>query len=342
MIGNRGWWRLAAGVGAALAARALWRQLHAWDLRDRVVMITGGSRGLGLALAREFGRQGAIIALCSRDEEEVNRAIADLDGRSIRAVGDVCDVTDLCQVLGTVGSFEDALGRIDVLINNAGVIQVGPVDVMTLDDYEEAMAAHFWAPVYTTLSVLPGMRRRRQGRIVNIASIGGKVSVPHLIPYDASKFALVGFSEGLTAELARDGIGVTTVIPGLMRTGSPRNAIFKGQHRAEYAWFKIGDSLPLLSMSAARAARQIVRACRVGDAEVVLGLPAKAAVVFHGLFPGLTARLLGLINRVLPERGGIGTARARGEESVSGWSESWLTVLTQQAEREYNEIGVGS
>ena len=229
-------------------------------------------------------------------------------------------------------------GAIDVLVNNAGVIQVGPMEVMTLEDYEQAMKTHFWGPLYTTLAVLPEMREREDGRIVNITSIGGKISVPHLLPYSASKFALVGFSEGLRAELKKDGIVVTTVCPGLMRTGSPRNATFKGQHRAEYAWFSISDSLPVSSMSAERAARQIVEACKRGDAEVVLSIQAKMAVLFHGLFPGLTADLLGFVNRLLPAPGGIGTRRAKGKESESDLSPSWLTTLSEQAAARNNEI----
>src|SRR5204862_108983 len=147
----------------------------------------------------------------------------------------------------------------------------------------------FWGPLYATCAVLPQMRARRDGRIVNISSIGGRVGIPHLVPYSASKFALVGLSEGLRAELAKDNIIVTTVCPGLMRTGSPRNATFKGRHRAEYAWFSISDALPVLTMSAERAAQKIVTACKRGDAELVLTIQAKLAAMFHGLFPGLTA-----------------------------------------------------
>jgi short-subunit dehydrogenase len=153
------------------------------------------------------------------------------------------------------------------------------------------MKVHFWGPLYAISAVVPDMRQRKAGRIVNIASIGGKVNMPHLLPYNASKFALVGFSEGLRAELAKDHVAVTTVCPGLMRTGSPRNALFKGRHRAEYTWFSISDAVPLVSQSAERAARQIIEACKRGDAEVVLSLPAKVASVVHGLFPGLTADL---------------------------------------------------
>jgi short-subunit dehydrogenase len=232
----------------------------------------------------------------------------------------------------------DHFGRIDVLINNAGVIEVGPMEVMTVEDYEEAMKTHFWGPLYTTLAVLPEMRERRGGRIVNVASIGGKISVPHLLPYSASKFALVGFSEGLRAELAKDGVVVTTVCPGLMRTGSPRNATFKGQHRAEYAWFSISDALPVTSIAARRAARQVIAAFKRGDAEVVLTIQAKIAARFHGLFPGLTADALGLVNMLLPEPGGIGTSRAKGKDSQSEVSPSWLTTLSDKAAQENNEM----
>ncbi len=221
-----------------------------------------------------------------------------------------------------------------MLVNNAGVIQTGPVQCMTLADYEDAMRTHFWGPLYAILTALPHMRRQRSGRIVNIASIGGKVSVPHLVPYCASKFALVGLSEGLTAELASEGISVTTVCPGLMRTGSPRNADFKGKHRAEYAWFSISDSLPGLAISSRRAARTIIEACRRGDAEVMLSLPAGIAARLHGVFPGIAARSLALANRLLPGPGGVVTDSRKGYESFSSWSPSLLTTLTEKAAAE--------
>lgn len=180
-------------------------------------------------------------------------------------------------------------------------------------------------------AVMDGMRRRGHGRIVNIASIGGKIAVPHLVPYCGSKFALVGLSEGLQGELARHGIQVTTVCPGLMRTGSPRNALFKGQHRLEYAWFSVSDALPALSVSSRRAAWRIVEGCRRGAATVVISPAAMVAVRLHGLFPGLTAALLRLASRLLPRPGGIGSRSAPGRDSFSRWSPSILTVLDQRA-----------
>lgn len=328
----------AAGVGTLLAGRAVARRLFGYSLRGKVVLITGGSRGLGLVMAREFAREGARVAICARRPEELDAARADLKGRGAEVLAVPCDVTDRAQVKEMMNVVRDHFGRVDVLVNNAGVIQVGPIEVMTVEDYETAMKTHFWGPLYTSLAVLPEMRRRREGRIVNISSIGGKISLPHLVPYSASKFALVGLSEGLRAELLKDGIVVTTVCPGLMRTGSPRNALFKGKHRAEYAWFAISDSLPVTSMNAVRAARQIVAATRRGDAEVILTIQAQLAARFHGLFPGMTADLLGLVNKLLPEAGGIGRARAKGKDSQSSLAPSVLTALSEKAAVKNNEM----
>jgi NAD(P)-dependent dehydrogenase (short-subunit alcohol dehydrogenase family) len=329
---------LAAGVGAYFGLRAVARAARAFDLCGKVVLITGGSRGLGLLLAREFARHGARLALSARNPDELQQAVAGLREEGAEVIGVPCDVTHRDEVSRMVGSVRHHYGQVDVLVNNAGVIEVGPIELMTIADYEEAMRTHFWGPLYATLAVLPEMRERRCGRILNVTSVGGKVSVPHLLPYSASKFALVGFSEGLRAELAKDGVAVTTAVPGLMRTGSPRHAAFKGQHRAEYAWFSISDSVPGVSMSARRAARRLVDACRYGEAEVVLSLPARVAVAFHGLFPGLTSDLMAVVNRVLPGPGGIGTRRAEGKDSTSASSPSWATTLTEQAAAEYNEM----
>jgi short-subunit dehydrogenase len=329
---------LLAAAGGAVLARSLYRRWKAYDFKDKSVLITGGSRGLGLVLARQLAEHGANITICARDEDELERARQDLQKHGADPFTVKCDVTNNGEVQEMVHAVTNRFGRIDVLINNAGIIQVGPIEVMTLDDYKEAMNAHFWGPLHTILAVLPGMRERKGGRIVNISSIGGKISVPHLVPYSASKFALVGLSEGLRAELRKDGVVVTTVCPGLMRTGSPRNAKFKGRHHEEYAWFSISDSLPVTSISAERAASQIIDACRHGDAELVISVQAKLAVLFHGIFPGFTADMLGVVNELLPEPGGIGSSSLKGKESMSGWSPSWLTTLTEEAAVANNEI----
>jgi NAD(P)-dependent dehydrogenase (short-subunit alcohol dehydrogenase family) len=218
------------------------------------------------------------------------------------------------------------------------VIQVGPIEHMQIEDFENAMAVHLWGPLYTMLAAIPHMKRQGGGRIVNISSIGGRVAAPHLVPYAASKFALVGLSDGMRAELAKDGIKVTTVAPGLMRTGSPPNALFKGQHRAEYAWFSISDALPLLSIDAPSAARQIIEACRHGDPELTITLRARLLAKANALFPGLTARMIALGNRMLP-----GPTDEAGNEIRSGWqsqssvSPSILTRLSDRATDQNNQ-----
>jgi short-subunit dehydrogenase len=308
------------------------------DLRGRAVLISGGSRGLGLVMAREFLARGSRVAICARDADELDRAREELTRRGSDVFTVVCDVTLRDEVDRMVRAVEDRFARIDVLVNNAGTIMMGPGETMTLADYEEAMRTHFWAPLYTTLAVLPGMKRHREGRIVNISSIGGKVPAPHLAPYVASKFALTGLSESLRAELIKDGVYVTTINPGLMRTGSPRNAFFKGQHRREYALFKLADSLPGMSISAERAARRIVTACQRGESEVILSLTANIAARFHGLFPGVSTELFSFIGQLLPGPGGVGARHVRGHDSESAVTRSFLTRLTDRSAAANNEI----
>jgi NAD(P)-dependent dehydrogenase (short-subunit alcohol dehydrogenase family) len=219
------------------------------------------------------------------------------------------------------------------------VIQVGPLDHMHHDDFENAMATHFWGPLHLMFELVPAMRRRGFGRIVNISSVGGGIAVPHLAPYCASKFALTGLSDALRGELALYGIDVTTVRPGLMRTGSPMNADMKGRHEAEYAWFAVADSLPGLSISAERAARQIIDACRYGDPELTITLPARAAIVLNAIAPSAIARMAALAARVLPGPAGPEGDRAKhGRESESAWAPSLATSLSDRAAVLNNEV----
>jgi NAD(P)-dependent dehydrogenase (short-subunit alcohol dehydrogenase family) len=325
----------AAGVGAYWLYRAL---KPGYDFGGKNVLITGGSRGLGLVLARELVGRGARVAICSRDPDELKAAYDDLAGRGGRVVAVECDVTDREQIRRFVAAARQRLGPVDVLVNNAGIIGVGPLDTQTVADFERALQVHLWASLYAVLEVLPEMRARRAGRIVNIASFGGKVAVPHLVPYCVSKFAQVGLSDGLRAELAADGITVTTVCPGLMRTGSHINAEFKGRHEEEYAWFALGNAIPGMSMTAERAARQILRAVALGDAEIVLTLPAKLAVVARNVAPNLFQSVTELVNKLaLPKPGGIGTDKVKGYASRGKLPEA-VTVLSDRAAKENNEI----
>lgn len=278
---------------------------------DRVVLITGASRGLGFILAREFLEEGAKVIVCARDSKELNGAQKDLQRFGPNLLTYTCDVSEEQEADKMIQFVFKKFGRLDVLVNNAGIIQVGPIGTMTNKDFSEVMAINFSGAMHTTLAALPKMERG--GRIINITSIGGAIGVPHLLPYVASKFAMVGFSLGLRAELLQKGIAVVTVLPGLMRTGSFMNAFFKGNRAAEFTWFSLGASLPLISIDAERAARKIMRAGLSGTPFLTLGFPAKLARVFYTLAPGIGADLLSLINRALPketaERGNLKSGR---------------------------------
>lgn len=332
----------AGGAGVILGARAL-RAARAIQFDGRVVVITGGSRGLGLLIARRLAREGARLALLARDADELERASVDIEEHGALPLTIACDIGDQAQAERAIRQVVQRFGRIEVLINDAGTIEVGPVEHMRLADFEKAMRVHFWGPLYLTLAALPYLRqtRDRSGRLVNISSIGGRVAVPHLVPYSASKFALTGLSDGLRAELAKDGIRVTTVLPGLMRTGSPYNAWFKGQHQAEFAWFSVLDSMPGLSKNAERAARQVVEACRHGDPELTITPQARLAIIAGAIAPSLVARTMQLMNRLLPHAGSsLGDKARSGWQSPSRWAPSLLTRLSDRASARNNEVPV--
>jgi NAD(P)-dependent dehydrogenase (short-subunit alcohol dehydrogenase family) len=301
---------LAAGLGAAVMAARLSRTRLGISFEDRVVVITGGSRGLGLALARIFVDEGARVVLLARNMNELERARLELDARGRGAVMTLrCDVRRRGDVRAAVDAVIERWRSIDVLINSAGVIQVGPLDTMTQEDFEDAMATHFWGPLHLILETAPVMRHRGFGRIVNIASIGGRIALPHRGPYSASKFALVGLSDAVRAELDPHGIRVTTVTPGLMCTGSPALAGVKGQPAADPAWLKVASSVPGLTISAERAARKIVEACRYGDPALTITAGAKVAAAANAVMPAAVARAMMLVTRLLPATSGAAVSR---------------------------------
>lgn len=334
---------IAGGLAtAACLARSALRQSRWFLYRGKNVIVAGGSRGLGLVIARYLVDAGAKVAICARTKEDLETAERELRqrarGRGGRVVAITCDIRDPKDARRMVDEVAATFGSIDVLMNVAGIIQVGPLGAMTLDDFHDAMATNCWGPLHTILAAVPHMRQRGWGRIVNVGSIGGKQAVPHLLPYVASKFALVGLSNGLRTELAKDGILVTTASPTLMRTGSPRNALFKGQHRKEYAWFSLGGAMPIASMSAEQAARQILRACQNGDGDVMIMNHANIGVWIRHLMPRATTEVFSLVNALLPGMGGIGRRAARGYQSESAVSPSILTVLADRAAERNNEM----
>jgi NAD(P)-dependent dehydrogenase (short-subunit alcohol dehydrogenase family) len=305
-------------VGGWLVNRSLRSQ---YSFAGKVVLITGGSRGLGLVIARQLADENARLVLLARDQNELGGASSDLARRGAQVLTIPCDLIIRDQINAAIDRAVSHFGGVDVLINDAGVIEVGPFDHMMREDFERSLAIHFWAPFELTRLVRPLMKRRGGGRIVNISSIGGKIAVPHLAPYCAGKFALTGFSDCVRAELARDRILVTTVAPGLMRTGSHLNARFKGEHDSEFAWFSFSNAMPLISMSAERAARKVIAACRRGQPSLTLTFAARFAIAGNAIAPNLTGYTMKLANAFLPSPTG-----PNGDGLQTGWQsrgEEW-------------------
>ena len=329
----------AVGLGASLAVRELIGRKREENLSGQVVLITGGSKGLGIAMARRFAAEGCRLAITARNREELHGAKRELERRGAQVFSVPCDVTDEAQVKQMIAEVIAHFGRIDILVNNAGQIQVGPLTAMSVQDFDSAMKVMFWGTVFPTLALLPEMVKRHSGKIVNITSVGGKVSVPHMVPYTCAKFAATGFSEGLRAEMGPEGIQVTTIAPGLLRTGSFLNAMFKGNQEEEARWFSAGASMPGLTMTADAAAKQIVTAVKRGEAERVLTGGAQALSAFHGMFPGAASDLLGLIAAaLLPAATGATSAKPGSRlSSLKAPAMNFLLTLGKNAARNYRQ-----
>ena len=328
---------LAAAVAGVAAGVALVRRKRPLRLAGRVVLIAGGSRGLGLELAREFADQGARIALLARDEAELERAAQDLEGVLVDLLP--CDLSDRSQAERAVEQLVQRHGRLDVLVNCASTLRVGPLQNLTVEDFHEEMGNNFFGALHATLAAMPHLERTGVGRIVNITSIGGRIPVPHLMPYTAAKFAFVGFSESLQAEMSRSGVRVTTVTPGLMRTGSPYRALFAGRQDREFRWFLLASSLPGLSMSAGHAARKIVAACRRGERSLIIPTYLRLPIIAHALAPGAFGFAAGLIGRLLPSPAPVSDDRLlEGREVLPPEQSPGYAVLTRRAARRNNEL----
>lgn len=288
---------IAGAAAAALALNAYRSHRALQRLRGLTVLITGGSRGLGLCFARQLADLDCRLVLCARNPEELDRAASELSGPILPVV---CDVTRPEEVADMLSDARRHFGPIDLLINNAGIIVVGPLESMTLQQYRDCLDVMFWGTVYPTLGVLPEMRQRG-GRILNVTSIGGRVSVPHLLPYCCAKAAAVAFSEGLRQATVGTKVNVLTAVPGLMRTGSYGNAFFRGPARREYAWFSYTANAPGVTIDPVRAARQMLRALAENRAEHHVTLAADLLARLHGLMPGLVADLMGLASFWMPQ-----------------------------------------
>ena len=333
-------------LGAALSAlallalvRAARRRARYRGLAGKVAIVTGGSRGLGLLIAEELGRRGARVVICGRDQAALEEAERRLTEQGIEVLARRADLGERGQAETFVERAALEWDRLDIVINNAGVIHVEPAESVGVDSLDEAMRSTFWSAAFTTLAALPHLRERApEARVVNIVSLGGRLAFPHMLGYSAAKFALAGLSEGLSAELDRSGVRVTTVIPGLMRTGSFYNAEFAGDAPAELAWFRALSSLPMISIDARRAARRVVRALVDGETVVHLGLAAALGARLHGLAPSLVVRAMRLVSRLLPGAPAVPSPPRRGRDIPSSPRLRGLDARGERAARANNEL----
>ncbi len=246
---------------------------------ESCVVVTGGSRGVGLAIATAARARGARVGLIARNAGDLERAVSRLGGPSERIAIAVADVSSRPQLEDALGEVESGIGPIDVLVNNAGTGAYGPFGESELDGLERALSVNYLGTVYGTRAVLPGMVDRRRGHIVNIASVAGRVATPGESAYSGSKFAVVGFTQCVAMELRGSGVGITMILPGPVDlTG----------------YFPTDDtyerSFPP-KVPADRVARATLRAVERRQLEVVVPPWFRAMATVQATFSGLVAML---------------------------------------------------
>jgi NAD(P)-dependent dehydrogenase (short-subunit alcohol dehydrogenase family) len=349
-MSKRAWTSLgyaAIAVTSLLAGRSLLRRARRMPLMGKKVLIMGGSRGLGFAAARRFLREGADVAICARDETELARAAGELraiaeslprpSGLRPKVLTLCADVTDAQGATSTIDSAVAGLGQIDVLVNCAVEITIGPLEALTTEDFEQAFRGVFFAVYQPTMAVVPHMKGRHFGRIVNVTSVAGKAPIPHAGTYVAGKFAATGFSAVCAVELRKYGIRVSTVLPPPLRNGAWLNARYKGLADEEMAWFTHALQSPMTSADPERAAKAIVEAARWGDVERMVTPTSFLQARLHALWPSLYVALTGLLDaRSLPASppGAAALPFFSGEELVTTSESPTLRRVTRAAQRD--------
>lgn len=305
--------------------------------RDRkpLAWVAGGSRGLGYAIARELGRSGYRLLITARTGPDLDRARDLLLGAGVDVITRIHDVRDAEAARELVEDIESDQGPIEVLVGVAGVLRVGPLPDHS-EEYDESLDIMLRGPINLVHAVLPGMRERGHGRIGIVTSIAGLIPVPHLVAYSAAKHGAVGFTRALAEELAGSGISVSTIIPGLMRTGGHWHGDYTGQPEREYAWFTALSAAPLVSMDAERAARIIVRGVLAGRRKIIFTLPARIGDLVYRVSPVAVGIAVGAAGRLLP---GPGKDHAPGYLAAAGTGTVFdrLTVLARRAVRRFNQ-----
>ncbi len=258
-------------------------------IRDNKSLVTGAGSGIGLCLALELARRGAHVWLVDRDGEALAAAADKVRELGVQAGQSLCDVSDPEQIRATVAQVLDEWGHIDILVNNAGILVYGSVKHISAEQWDRTLAVNLEAPIRFIHALLPTLLARPEAHILNVASMHGLAAIRNLAPYQTTKFALVGLTESLRADLRRTGVGATALCPGYVQTpfmASVDNANPRRPFKTPKRWMYVSPE---------RVARAGVRAIRKNRSLVVIGWPAHLLSLTYRLSP----RLYDLLRRLL-------------------------------------------
>lgn len=255
-------------------------------MKDKVVIITGGSSGIGKALAREFGRNGSRIMITGRNKEDLDKTVEELHSEGIEIIGHVADVSEPADNDLMAEHCISAFGRIDILINNAGISMRALFHEVDLDVVRRVMDINFWGVLHATRSCLPEITKQK-GSIVGISSIAGYRGLPGRTGYSASKFALNGFLEVLRTEMLYTGVHVLTACPGFTASNIRKRSLTRdGTAQGESP----RDESAM--MTAEECARHIYRATVRRKSILILTAQGKFTVWLNRIWPGLADKLV--------------------------------------------------
>jgi short-subunit dehydrogenase len=261
-------------------------------IRGKRVILTGASSGIGRALALSFAARGAELTLAARREDrlaDLVREIGERSGTAPPPVAVSCDVSDPADVQNLIGGTVERIGRVDMLVNNAGICVYGEAGRTSIDDYRDLMAVNFYGPLHAMREVMPFMLRQESGLMVNVATVAALHGVPYLAAYAASKAALVALSQSLRAELADTGVRVMLVYPGYTESEIyEHERRVGGARRPEFKYAPAED-----------VAEAIVRAIESGARDLILTRQGRALNVLRGLAPPVVERAMRKIAREL-------------------------------------------
>ena len=251
--------------------------------KEKIVLITGASSGIGHASAVQFAKKGAKLILIARNKEKLNQVSEDLKKYNVSTFAYECDVSDKLQVNKISKIILDQFGSIDILVNNAGFAVYGSVSNLTIEEIESQMETNYFGMIYFVKNFLPSMLAKKSGHIVNVASVAASFGLPGIASYCASKFAMLGFSEGLKHELKGTGVNITVVSPIMVRTNFFNHPSFKNMPKYSPT-----------SLSPETVAKAILRASNSPRLEIIVPGFVRGAVWIKNTIPYLINPVLAL------------------------------------------------